>query len=95
MLKFSVVLVGVLVASSALAGPKEEACVVEAISKLPPAQGLKITSSAVRAVPPVNKVQFYGVTLTIEAAGHAVGYEFLCRDDGPDDVAIVRRKIVG
>lgn len=68
---------------------------IEATGRLPAVPGLKVVNSAVRANgTPVAKVQFYDVTLEIEAAGRSVKYQFMCRDDGADDVVIVKRKVL-
>jgi hypothetical protein len=96
MLRVSLVLLGSLaLSSSALAGSKEDACIVEATGRLPVVPGLKIVNSAVRTSgPPGAKSLFYDVTLAIEAAGRAVKYQFTCRDNGSDDVVIVKRKVL-
>lgn len=80
----------------AAAGSKEDACLLEASARLPAVQGLKVVNSSARpsTVPPLPKIHYYDVFLSVEAAGRSVKYQFMCRENGSEDVMIVSRKVL-
>ena len=69
--------------------PYQDACRSEAYAALPKAPGLKITGTAIK----VENNNLYLVSVTAEAGGRSVDYQFLC-SWAKGNVKIIKRTVI-
>jgi hypothetical protein len=81
-----------LVPTLAYGEPMQDACIVDALARLPSVPGLKVIKTDTNSNM-IEKLRFHTVRFTVEAAGKTIKYEYICRED-TTDVTIVRRRIV-
>lgn len=90
----------VVIAPHAHANPKQQACIFDALARVPAVPGLKVVDTTASIVdrtgrPHVPKDwRFHDIVVTVDVAGIRLKYKFICREDDMNQVNIIRREVM-